>query len=305
MALAAAVDLLEVTGLLGASRIRRSWSMGLLTLSLAVWPLSTFSQYLSRTRGDTRTEAEKWILANQAPGSLIAIEPNGPDIFGPLELWPLESELREKILETPSMGLYGVQRIPLFQAHPHLSEVFYDLNFYASVDLFITTSTTRGRYEKDRERFRRQNEFYERLDQEFQKVAEFKSEGGSSPGIVLYKNPRHATPFANRTDDPGPAPMRPSTQHVTGEEAFFYYNLGLNYETFKLCPQAIAAYEMGMRVPLMRPHIYSNSALGTWRCLRSLGRIGEASAFLEKARAGAPHAEDRQLLDLLWRQARE
>ncbi len=212
--------------------------------------------YRNRLRPDPRTEARKWIAANIPPGALIVTETLGPELLAPLQLAPLEPDVRARILKNESGGpLYAVQIVPMFQVKPERSEVFYDLDLYEAADCIVTTSQVANRYRGDPINFRRQVAFYDSLGVRFRKVAEFTSPAPKLRTITLYRNPRQPVAFSARRPVQGPVPLRPSTTQETGEESFFYYNLGLDYAAFGFLDAAVSTYSMALQYKSWRPRV--------------------------------------------------
>jgi 4-amino-4-deoxy-L-arabinose transferase-like glycosyltransferase len=253
--------------------------------------------YQNRLRPDPRTEARKWIKANIPPGALIVTETLGPDLLDPLHLAPLEPEVRARILKRESGGvLYAVQIVPMFQVKPERSEAFYDLDLYEAADLIVTTSQVSNRYRGDANLFRRQLAFYDSLGVRFDEAATFSSPAPHARTITLYRNPRQPVAFSARRPVQGPAPLSPSSKEETGEESFFYYNFGLNYEAFGFLDAAVASYSHALQYKNWRPRVFGSLALAMTRCLLTLGRTDEAGRFAEGAISRAPYPEDRNMI---------
>jgi 4-amino-4-deoxy-L-arabinose transferase-like glycosyltransferase len=253
--------------------------------------------YRNRLRPDPRTEARMWITTHVPSGSLIVTETLGPNLLDPLHLAPLEPELRARILKSEAQGVfYAVQVIPMFQVGPERSEAFYDLGLYEVADVIVTTSQVSNRYRDDPGTYRRQVAFYDSLGTRFEKAAEFRSPAPGARVITLYRNPRQSVPFANRRPVQGPVALRPASSQETGEETFFYYNLGLNYEAFGFLNEAVSSYSQALQYKRWRPRAYGSLVLAMTRCLFALGRPEDAARFADASSAKAPYAEDRDMI---------
>lgn len=263
-------------------------------------PIPAIRSHWERFHADSRSEAGAWMEANISEGSLIAMEPNGPELFGPQRLWPLDAPVRERILEGGSgRRLFGVLPVPMFQAESELSDVFYDLALYREVDYFVTTSAVRDRYEREPERFVRQTAFYADLEANFPRETRFDPRRGSGPSITVYRNPAHAEPFARRAPQIPPAPLRPATGFLYLGAGTFHYHLGMNYECFGYDEAALSAYRLALTYPTRTPDLYWSLCAGTFRCLLRLGRTDEALRFVQGAEDRAPSDRDRALLRTL------
>jgi hypothetical protein len=74
-------------------------------------------------------------------------------------------------------------------------------------------------------------------------AAHFPTAGHAGPEISIYRNPDHAGWFQSRLDMPGPVAARDSN---SGMENFFYWNLGVNYETSGHFQLAIESYRIAL-----------------------------------------------------------
>jgi hypothetical protein len=198
---------------------------------------------LERFRPDTRTEALRWIQQNVPEGALIAAEQYGPDLanFTSPELMAEVAPRLAEISRRPRF--YAVQFVPMFQVDAERSAAFYDLALYGAADLFVVTSSVRSRYVADPVRYARQCTFYELLQRRWPQAAHFASAGHAGPEISIYRNPDHAGWFPSRPDTPEPVPAGDSN---SGMENFFYWNLGVNYETAGHFGLASDAYRIAL-----------------------------------------------------------
>jgi tetratricopeptide (TPR) repeat protein len=174
----------------------------------------------------------------------------------------------------------------MLQVYPERSAGFYDLQLYQDADIFITTSAIESRYRREPARFSAQLAFYDNIESACMKLATFSVPDGSKPTIAIYGVPGRRAPFAGRRDIRGPQPLRTST--LSGVEALFYRNLGVNYEAFRFYEEAIRSYDLALGFIALNPSWYLESALGRARCLVALGRKSDAVSFLTAAAERAP-----------------
>lgn len=272
----------------------------LLTIALLAGCWQGWTALRDRVRPAAHTLARRWIETHVPAGAMIVSELSGPRLVGPLELAPLEAELRDVILgegsgpSTRRPPVYAVQLIPMFQVEPERSAPFYDPALYAMADYIVVMGQVAGRYRAEPERFPRQLEFYASLERDFTRAAWFRDPGGRGHDVTVYANPASRAAFAKRARVPGPAALRAGTE--SGEETFFLYNLGLNYEMFGFPDAAIASYASALRFSAWRPGIFANVALGMARCLAMTGRGAEAEAFLATTEASARDEVDRDAI---------
>ncbi|NNF08380.1 MAG: phospholipid carrier-dependent glycosyltransferase [Candidatus Eisenbacteria bacterium] len=263
--------------------------------ALLVFPILALPKHFDRLKLDTRTQAKVWIEENLAPGSLLISEAYGPDVYDPIEFWPLHPQLKAHVRASGTL-LFGYHQIPMFQVMPHLSSRFYVIDLYENADYFVTSSAVRDRYQADPSTFATQLKFYSQLEGHCEKVKVFHSDESPGPEIIIYKNPIQKEPMGSRTALRGPIPLNIETNEYTGEESFSFYSLGLNYETFDHTEAALANYMMALRYPTSRPGIYLNLGLGVTRCLLKSGRRPEALQFLQEAMMQANDPGDRARL---------
>lgn len=301
--------LAELAGLPRLRRLPAVWrgtGAAVVVVLLAAQPLvATFPDHLERLKKDTRTEAQEWIEKNVPAGSFLAVELYGPELFGPHMVALLEEEVRGRVLErmkrTPN---YAVQPIPMFSTFPERARPFYDLSLYGMADFIVTSSMVRFRYEREPARFERQIAFYEELTRVFEVVREFKPVGRPGPTITIYRNPDRRVPFGGRKKVRPPRPLRWTLEGGSAGEEIFYKNLGMNYEVFGHYEEALAAYELAFRYPILRAEVYNLLVVRKTLCLLALGRSEEAVAFLETAAAEARTAHAREYFARMQRQIR-
>jgi 4-amino-4-deoxy-L-arabinose transferase-like glycosyltransferase len=299
LAASAMDDVLRVPQIAANSILRTGAAAALFVASAAPLVLA-YPAHLREYAPDTRTLAREWIEAHIPSGAFIVAESYGPELLSPHALLSVGREIRTEALERlADRPQYAVQPIPMLQVYPERSAAFYDLNLYLDTDLFITTSAVRARYLAEPARFPRQAAFYDSLEAGFLKLREFVPSGGPGPAIALYERRGFSVPFAGRSAVFGPRPLRTTT--LSGVEALFYKNLGVNYEAFGFHEQAIACYDFAFGYEMARPAWYVDVVLGKLRCLRALGRGAEASSFLRAAAQRAPSAELRDRIIRLSR----
>ena len=295
LAVLAAVLLVEAAsarrpmGILGRRAILGVGVLAVLTPALLGLPGAW-----QRTRPDTRTLARQWILANVPAGSMIVTESYGPELIGPLDLIPLPAELKQRV--EAGAPVYGVLQIPMLQVRPELSARFYDLALYAASDYVVVSSTVRDRYLAEPRRFATQAKFYRGLDAGYERAAEFTPGTGPGPTVIVYRNPGNQVPLADREAIPGPPPLGATGAEYSGEENFFYYNLGLIFEQFAFVDAAAASYAAGLALPVLRPPIHVNLALALTRCALRTGRPQDAIRILDREAARCPNPADRRTL---------
>jgi hypothetical protein len=244
---------------------------------------------------DSRTVALEWIDAHVAPGALVVTEAYGPPLFGPLQFWEVDGDIRAEVYRQRAGGRFrGVLPIPLFQAQPEETAPYYHTGLYDDADVIITTGAVRGRYQADPARFPQQNAFYNTLDSDFELVHTVPA-GGDGPRIRVYRNRAHTRPFAAR--GPGPVPVLDGTGLPPRWRAWFYYRLGLNYEAFGHVTSALAAYERGWPDAIFESETFRQIGYGQIRALRLLNRSAEIPALISSMAAVAPRPADRGYIE--------
>lgn len=261
--------------------IARTVGVALLFAVAAAPQALRFPEHLVRLRPDTRTLAKVWIEEHVPAGSFLVSEAWGPDFLDPLDLVAVEPELRERLRQAGR--LYAFHQIPLLQVYPELTGPFYDLHLYAAADYVITTSTVRDRYQRKPEEYPRQAAFYRTLDLRFEKAATFEPDRRPGPTVIVYRNPLYSQPFAERKPIIPPRDLEGLGSHLSGEEVFHFFSLGLNYETFGFVEEALTAYELGLQYPSPRSVIRHDLVVSAVRCLVALGRPEEAFAVVDGA----------------------
>lgn len=247
----------------------------------------------SRTAPENRTLAREWIEEKCPEGSFLVVEPWGPDLLEPEELWRLTPRERRAFWDLQARPLYAIQTLPSYQVMPELAEAFYDLDVYADADLIVLSSDVGDRYRREPERYAQQLAFYESLERRLHRIAEF--DAGAGPRITMYFQPQPA-PFGRRTEVAGPRPLAPGLRRPPPGEAAFYRRLGLNYETFGFLDEAIDAYRRGLAVRSLGAEEADRIGRGLARCFVDRDDVAGAARALREAAARSPDDAIRQRL---------
>ena len=267
----------RVTRRAGDRRLLPALAMGTALGILALPALVSLPGLLAPRKPDTRTLAKAWCEAHIPAGSWVAIEQYGPPLLGPLVLQAIDRDLLPALhARGYSPRLYAVISVPVFQVAPERSAKFYDPALHRVADAYIVTGSAQDRYRHEPERFATQLAFYDTLATTWERWQEFPSNGGAGPRITVYRNPAQAQPFAQRRPHPGlPPTLAPGP--TTGGEAYFYYNLGINYELFGFLGASLRAYLSGANLAAADPDL----ALGcVERAVAVLVRAGRAAEAL-------------------------
>ena len=271
---------------------RGGMALAVATMVLALPVAAAIPETLAGGRPDTRTVAKAWIEANVPPGAFIVTEAYGPPLLSPLELQAIDRDLLPALQQRGwQPRLYAVVSLPLFQVAPERAAPFYDPALYRVADAFIVTGSVRDRYLREPGRFAAEQSLYDTLARTWEVWKEFPANGGPGAAITVYHQPGHDQAFAARRPSPGPAP-RLAAHPVTGGEAYFYYNLGLNYELFGFAAESLPCYLEGMRHATGDPTSAVGCAERAAGVLVRLGRASDATALLDQAASGATRAAD-------------
>jgi hypothetical protein len=262
------------------------------TAILALPALAELPRRLASPHTDSRTLAREWFEANVAPGAFVASEQYGPPLLSPLELQAIDRDLLPALQQHGYQPkVYALVSVPLFQVNPDRSAAFYDPALYRVADAFVVTGSVRDRYRSEPARFAAQLALYDTLETRWVRWKEFPSNGGPGPEIVVYRNPAQTAPFAQRRPDPGPPPTLRGGG-PTGGEAYFYYNVGLNYELFGFVEPAFSSYLEGHRYAAADPASATACAERAAGVMARLGRTVDALALLQHAADEAPRPAD-------------
>ena len=206
---------------------------------------SRIARHVRELGPDTRTLSRKWIEANLPGGSMVALEPYGPELPGPLRRLSAGVEMTRDV-RGPQ---YWTILIPLFQVEPERSAVYYDPALYRAADAFVVSGSARDRYLAEPDRFPAQNAFYGWLGSTWREAVRLRPHTGTGSEIVIYRNPGHTVPFGSRVV-PAPPPSR--LMQTTGGrdgEAVFYRNFGMNFLGFGHYAEARESFALALRFP--------------------------------------------------------
>lgn len=224
-----------------------------IALACAIPTLAEWKPIRDRQAPDSRLLARRWIEANAPDGAFIAYEQYGPTLLGPADLLAMDADVAAILRTGPARPrVYATLSMPMFQVDPARSSPYYDLGLYPAVDLFVTTGAVRSRYQADSTAFSRQLAFYSALERAFVRVASFEAHGSGSD-IQIFRS-RQATPwFASRDSVPPPGEFQ---GFDGGGENYFFWNLGLAYESTGRFAHAMDCYRRGLRYPPTKPSEY-------------------------------------------------
>jgi tetratricopeptide (TPR) repeat protein len=97
----------------------------------------------------------------------------------------LSEEQRHELLDRP---FYNYQYIPMYSVRTELTAFYYDLRHFLAYDYIVISSSVRGRYTRQSEKFPRQAQFYADLEVYTEEVARFTPEmAGRGPAIFIYQ----------------------------------------------------------------------------------------------------------------------
>lgn len=280
------------------ARPRRGAWLPLATLALAVPSLAGLPAAYARGARDTRTAAREWIESRCPSGAFLLLEAWGPDLLEPEDLWKLPPASRERCLARSARPLYAIQYLPTYQVQPELSDAFYDTDLVPDADLVVLSSVVGDRFRAEPARFAREVRFYEGIEANWTRVAEFRPEAGlSGPTIRVFAQRRHAAPFSRRPEVADATELTSRLPPGFPGAAPFYARLGLNYETFGFIRTALACYECGLRATSFPPTTLEGLAAGMGRCLLAQRRPAEAADRMARLAQSCPFpAERRRIL---------
>lgn len=226
-----------VRGIAGESRPR--WA-AVSAVLLLLAPIAAPAWTAARSRGGTTAGAARaWCEANLGPGELVLLEPYAPALLSTRQA-ALEAssplarngspEWRERYERRRSWQAYalptlvagtcavdltlpdgGTQAVTVFEHASDLDRVLYDERLLAGVDVMITSSAQRGRFEADSVRYADACAFYRHLDEHYPVVARFESDADhSGPMIAVHRR-------AAGTPEPEPLPRDWWTQRMPEE----------------------------------------------------------------------------------------
>ncbi len=124
------------------------------------------SYYANAGIPDNRMLAKNWITENIPSNALIAKELYTPD------------------LENTGLKYF---EFPLSTTDPNMFDPLYDYRWYLDFDYLIISSNVSDRYKADPEKFVKQNEFYDFLEQKGALAKKFDATTGGGPEIKIYE----------------------------------------------------------------------------------------------------------------------
>jgi tetratricopeptide (TPR) repeat protein len=171
-------------------------------------------------RPDSRALAREWITTHLARGSLVAIEPLGPDLpdeddqMKLASLSGLSPAFRARLDAAPA---YSIAPLPMSVHDPEAVSAFYDPRDLAGFDAVVVSGSVRARYLAEPARFPVQADFYEALDHFWSLRYRTPPEAAPGPEIQVYapdsarstglaawwadRAPRHAAPARHAPDE--------------------------------------------------------------------------------------------------------
>ena len=190
------LPIVPVLLVLGASGIRdglalpslRRWIPVVAVAGLAGLGFSCGRYVREALARDSRALAREWITARLARGSLVALEPLGPELLNlddqmqMAALPGLSPALRARLEGAP---VFSVATIPMSVHDPDAAYAFCDLRDFAGFDAVVVSGSVRGRYLAEPARFPVQADFYEGLDRFWSLL--YRTPGGATgPEIRVY-----------------------------------------------------------------------------------------------------------------------
>lgn len=191
LALLAAVALDRVCS--AGGRGRKRLFAPLLAICLVFPAVETVRENARLGSGDTRTRAKVWVEKNLPAGTLLAMEPSGPQLFtsevrDEYATDPRFSKIRERLLENfAGRPCYAAVTIPSFSIEVNRSERFHTFDPYQWFEYMILSGDVSGRYRSDPDRFPVQNDFYAQVERNYTSIARFETGGGTGSEIVVYR----------------------------------------------------------------------------------------------------------------------
>jgi len=178
--------------------MRRAWpesaprwaGVALAAVACLAMPIQSTARHLNaQGKVSTQQAAADWFAGHADPDTTtIVTERYGPHLledprttstYQPV-FARLNEEQEHELFDRP---FFVYQRIPMYSARSHLTGYYYDLRHYLPYDYVVTSNAVRRRYEKEAQRFPRQNAFYDDLRTYMMPVADF------APGPA-YRGPR-------------------------------------------------------------------------------------------------------------------
>lgn len=264
-------------------------------LVMATPSLAAYRRDLARLRGDTRTLARQWIETHVPPGSLLVLEPYGPEPMGIIDIANLDADVRERVQKEAATKVYAVVPMPMYQIMSENTAIFYDLKIYDEIaNVIATSSSVSSRYRKNPSQFRAQCAFYDSLAARWTALREFGPSDGHGPRITLWGNPRQPAPFAQRRDVPAPPAPPVVRDLLPGSFAGFFERLAYDYEAYGFHAQAAEVYLQGVRYRDQPYEAQRALLVGAVRASIAAGRRDQALSIVDqvlRALAGRPEAQ--------------
>jgi 4-amino-4-deoxy-L-arabinose transferase-like glycosyltransferase len=270
------------------------------TLLLALPALAEYKDVLRRSRGDTRTLSRQWILDNIPAGAFLVSEAYGPEPFHAIQFVDMEPELRKALQERyADVPVYGLLQIPMLQVRSQYVEPFYELDQYVSADYLITSSSVRGRYEREPQKYPNIIEFYKELDDTWERVKSFEHLDMVGPDIRIYKNPQQDTVLANRGMVRAPFSLPRIQDPGTGLVAPHLQRFGAILEVFGYQEAAAEAFELALTYPPISEELTQALVVRALRARMRAGQRDRALSLLDAALATAPSEQQRNVYQTL------
>ncbi len=255
-----------------------------------VAPLALMLPAHWRTLGtDTRDLARQWIERNLPAHALVVSEMYGPELLAPIKLLAADGDVMAQVAKrSGARPVYAVQTMPMFVVGPERAVKYYALPRLALADAFVVTGSIRERYRGEPARYAHQIAFYDSLEARWPKAAHFEPNGGPGPAIDVYRNPDASAPFGARPEVLPADSAIATTDPLTGAEAFWYVNMGLNHELAGHDASAEACYRFALRFGRTEPVEFQRAALLLANLHDEQGRREEALRVLDRCARIAP-----------------
>ena len=243
-------------------------------------------------RPDSRAVARDWITQHMAPGSLIALEPVGPDLPDRDEQMKLASlpglspSLRAQL---DSARTYSIATMPMSVHDPEAVFAFYDLRDLSGFDAVVVSGSVRARYLAEPARFPVQADFYEGLERFWKLSYRTPAGAAAGPEIRVYApDPARAsgleawwTEHALRHGAPARKPPDEMLASVFARRAMCLTRAGRFTEARRLWPTAL----------------HWDRAPGEWWYAQGLAQAGMGERRAAFASLREAHRRDPSLTD--------
>ncbi|MFH1278853.1 MAG: phospholipid carrier-dependent glycosyltransferase [Candidatus Eisenbacteria bacterium] len=207
LALLAAVLLARVIG--GGSRARAGLLAGATTVLLVPPALADFAAVRRAAEGDTRARARVWIEERVPSGSLVLLEPHGPQLLASSDFDRYRESMEFAAIREALLGAIGDRPwyrsavLPSFSIDVDRSERFYRLPPYQWFEYLVLSDDIGERYRSDPDRFPAQNEFYRAARERYEPLVRFETGRGSGPGLEIMRHRRGLPPLPVALDPEG------------------------------------------------------------------------------------------------------